>query len=105
MTLYLRDKNNNTILDVEYWQKDGHLEISAGVVISHYSLMLLQLPKEKQLQFVLEMDNLDELRSWLWENYFIGRQNTDEDYSKVLAELREILKGAAERWDLRYVED
>lgn len=114
MTHFIRTQNNKTILDLECWVKseygnDGKhsfVEISASVDIETYSLFLLSIQDPMtQLKFIADMQELSELRGWLWEVYFMVKQNTPEEYGAVREEVRKMLRHVCELYDLIYVED
>ena len=105
MVLYLRNQKNETILDAEYYEKDNYLDLSSTVCIEAYSKMLLELPEDRQIEAITEFDNLQELRGWLWESYFCGKQNTSDAYEVVLEVLRHRLNNVAKKYNLIYVED
>lgn len=109
MTLFLRTKNNETIVDLDIWiKKDNipYVEISCSINIKNYSLLLLRNPNpRKQLEIITDFDQLDEIRGWLWEVYFATKKNTEKEYSNVLREVKWILSKVAEKYDLHLVED
>lgn len=105
MTLFLRDKNNITILDMELWIKDNYIELSSTVIIDEYSKLLLNTPEEKREDFIKYFDFLSELRGWLWESYFMGKQNTKDKFDDVLSEVRKILDNIAVETGLHRIED
>lgn len=105
MTLFLRDKNNNTLLDMEVYVKDDCVEISSSVIIDNYSRLLLSAKKEKQEEIIGYFDFLSEFRGWLWENYFMGRRNTSDEYDTVLNGVRKILDEIGSKTGLHRVED
>lgn len=110
MTLYLRNKENKTILDVDIWVKkedgDSFVELSSSVIIKNYSLMLLKnTDKEKQLEMILDFETLSNLRGWLWEVFFMTKQNEPKEYDLAVTELKSILKKVADKYDLRVVQD
>jgi len=108
MTFYLRDKDNKTILDLEVWIKTederSFVELSSCVNIKNYSMMLIN-GICKQQEVISDFDELSELRGWLWETYFAGRQNTQEEYESVVKELKAILQKVADKYDLLVVQD
>ena len=57
------------------------------------------------LDFVKVFDQLQELRGWLWESYFSGKQNDPKEFDKVLDTVKIMLKAVATRYELNYVED
>lgn len=110
MTLFLRDEKNKTILDLEVWVKtkdsNSFVELSSSVDISNYSLMLIKnTDKQKQLEMIADFDELSELRGWLWEVFFMGRQNEPKEFESVIKELKVILKKVADKYGLFMVQD
>ncbi|MCK5601978.1 hypothetical protein KAR91_08920 [Candidatus Pacearchaeota archaeon] len=105
MILFLRDKKNNTVVDIELYKTEGHIELSVFIDIAQYSKLLLTTPKEKQLTIITIFNFLSELRGWLWESHFGGRKNTAEEFDEVLDKVRETLAIVAEYTDLHRVED
>lgn len=107
MTLFLRDDKNNSIVDLECWVKteDEHsfVELSVSVDIMHYTRFLLD-NLDRSMEIVVDFSEIDELRGWLWEVYFMDN-NDPEKYGDVLAQLRKMLKTVADKYDLYYVED
>jgi len=111
MILFLRDQNNNTIVDLECWVKTAednkdykYIELSVTVDIFYYSVFLLTNP-DKQSEIIRDFSDIQELRGWLWEVYFNGQRSDPDKYADVLAKLREMLKTVANKYDLSYVED
>ncbi len=105
MIMYLRNKNNDTLLDVDCYIKDDYVELGSVVCIEPYSKFLLDSPEEKRTDIISDFDFLQELRGWLWESYFMGRKNTSNEYNGVIKELRSTIKRIADKYDLYYVED
>ena len=105
MTLFLRNKKNETIVDIDCYKSHGCIEVSSVVCIEPYSKFLLDSPESEREGIIRKFDLLQELRGWLWENYFGGRQNTDVEYPMVLGEIKYTLKDIAKKYDLGYVED
>ena len=109
MILYLRDQNNDTILDVECYvtSEEGsskYVELHSTVCVAPYSKFLLANP-DKQDEIIRLFDELSELRGWLWESYFKGGVNDPEKYDEIIKLLRGLLKGVARDYNLSYVED
>jgi hypothetical protein len=108
MILFLRDQNNNSIVDLECYvsNEDGHrfVELHVTVDIMYYSVLLLGNLHRKE-QVIADFSEIQELRGWLWEKYFMGSTNDPDKYDDVIAELRKILKTVGEKYELGYVED
>lgn len=108
MILFLRDQNNDTILDVECFVKteddSSYVELHSAVCIAPYSKFLLANPN-RQDKIISNFDELSELRGWLWESYFMGGTNDPDKYGDIIGILRALLKGVAEEYELGYVED
>ena len=111
MIFFLRDKDTDeTIADIEYYINDidGYkfLELKPIIMLQPYSYKLLEIKdKTEKNEFIYLMDFVSELRGWLNETYFQGRQNTIEEYDDVLEAIRKILKNVAQRTDTYLVED
>lgn len=109
MILFLRSKNNRTIVDIECFVKKEEegkefIELHSSIIINEYSMFLLD-HLDKATEIIRDFDALSELRGWLWERYFMGGDNDPKEYNNVIKALQEILKSVAEKYDLYYVED
>jgi len=111
MILFLRDRNNNSIVDLECYIDRGEdnkdyrfIELHVTVDIMYYSIFLLENLDKKE-EIIATFSDIQELRGWLWERYFMGGDNDPDKYDDVIARLREILKTVAQKYDLSYVED
>src|SRR5690606_3371296 len=105
MTLYLRNKENKTILEAEYYIKDNkYLEISSAIIVDNYSDFLLENQNRKD-EIIGIFSFLSELRGWLWESYFMIGDNTKDEYDNVLKELKGIFEDIATKLDLAFVID
>jgi len=65
MTLFLRDDENNSYIDIELWENDDHIELKPVVIILNYSQLSIKTAPEKQAQLIRQFVILSELRSWL----------------------------------------
>jgi len=52
MTLFLRDDENNSYIDIELWENDDHIELKPVVIILNYSQLLIKTAPEKQAQLI-----------------------------------------------------
>lgn len=111
MTLFIRDKKNNTILDLDVGvqsreDKSKFVDLSSHVIVEDYSRFLLENLDRKN-EIIRDFQDLSELRGWLWESYFMTGKNigSEEQYSDILSKLREIIGGVAKKYNLYYVED
>lgn len=109
MTLFLRDNNNNTILDLEVYVKkeDDHsfVELSSVINIKNYSILLLDTLENDKVGLINTFVELSELRGWLWENYFMVKKNKPEEYGNVVKELKSILTTVANKYNLNLIQD
>jgi hypothetical protein len=82
-------------------------ELRSVIIIPTYSKLLLSLETLKQQECIEDFHAISVLRGWLWETYYMGRQNfgTSEDYIEILKILRLFLNKIAEKYDLYFVED
>lgn len=108
MTHYLRNQNNQSILDLELYVKkeEGRqfVELSSSVIIKPYSKLLLDNPT-RQDEIIEAFSELSEMRGWLWESYFMGGNNDPEKYKDVRKVVSEWLQKVAKEFDLYYVTD
>jgi hypothetical protein len=108
MILFLRNNKRETIVDIECFVKTEDqrkfVELHASVIIEPYSKFLLD-NLDKKDQIISDFSNIDELRGWLWESYFMGRDNDPKEYPNIIEILRKRLQELAEYYKLSYVED
>lgn len=109
MVLFLRNKKNETILDVEVFVKiespnRKFVELHSVVRIDTYSKFLLDNVDIAD-DIISAFYDLSELRGWLWETFFGGGLNEANDYQQVVKEVSQMLKDVAEKYDLKFVTD
>lgn len=108
MVLYLRNKKGENVLDLEVWVKteDGYsfVELSSTIDIPSYSELLIDNLDRKN-KVIHDFDNLNELRGWLWERYFITGKNDGSQIDDVIDKLRVILVKVAKDYNLYLIED
>mgnify|MGYP006303855865 CR=1 FL=1 len=109
MILFLRDRDNNTIVDLDCYIDTGEnnyrfIELQVLVDIRYYSKLLLDNLDSRD-EIISVFSDMQELRGWLWERYFMGGDNDPEKHGDVMRYLKTLFKAVAERYDLRYVED
>ena len=98
MTIYLRNEENLTLVDIEISKvlgdsKDprnkGYVELHSLVVIDTYTdLLLKNLEVAEVLKSIFQ--DIQELRGWLWES-FLSNKNEASEYGNVVREVRKIL--------------
>lgn len=94
MTHYLRNKSNDTIVDLEDAKDDVHCVVS----VREYSRALLNLPEGDRSDFIADFDALQEIRGEWFE--------VEERSGIPLREFVERrMKYVAIRWNLAYVTD
>lgn len=93
MIHFLRDKRNNTIVDIEALLSD----IRCVVVIEHFATKLLSLSHTRRKLFIADMQLIQEIRGYYFE------QNTGKETSDAIAQ--KWLIPVAQRWDLDYITD
>jgi len=108
MILFLRNEKRESIVDVECFVKTEDdrkfVEINASVIIRPYSEFLLE-NLDKKDEIIEDFENIDDLRGWLWESYFMGGDNDPEEYDNIIKLLQEGLKEIGQKYKLSYVED
>lgn len=112
MIYYIRNEKGDTLVDIDLYIKteDGkrYIELKSTVCIIPYSKFLLDANENDPTDCVGIMttfDNLNELRGWLWESYFMGENNDAKEYRNVAKELNSILQDVCKKYNLFVVTD
>lgn len=104
MTIYLRNEQNNSLLDLEVWRtEEGHYEVKGGVPIREYSKLLLA--NQDKAQLVIDIFNdLDNIHGWYWERY--NEHNRGHSMHDLLQEIRTVfLEPLCKQFNLSIVID
>ena len=107
MVLFIRNNHDNSIVDLEIYEAgndNSYIELYPEILIGTYSKFLLE-NIDRSEEIIRDFDEINELRGWLWEYYFMGRQNTAKEFNIVLELVRNKLKEIANKYNLYYVED
>jgi hypothetical protein len=108
MVLFIRNKDNHSIVDTEVWIKKEDdkefIELKSVVDINYYSHFLLENPKRSD-EIIEDFSALQELRGWLWESYFLGGDNDPKEYDNVISFLQERFRNIAKKYNLDFVVD
>lgn len=103
MTIYLRTRENKTLLEIEVWVKTednySFVELSVVVNIKNYSRFLLN-NLDKQDAIVDDFQDMSELRGWLWEIYFMSKDNVPSELDGVVKQLQQYLGSIAQHYNL-----
>ena len=105
MVLFLRDKDNNSVVDLDFNDTGkGSLNLSVLVDIEYYSPLLLAAQDQKKC--IEDFTAIQGLRGWLFEVRGMHPEDiTPDKYDVILEELRVYLRTMGERYGLFYVED
>lgn len=102
MTLYLRNKEKQSLVNIELNRSSqGIVDLSSVVVIEPYSELLINNLDRKE-EIIADFAMIGDLRGWLWEYYDVKYDK--DDLGGVLDELRVILRDVAEKYSLSYIE-
>lgn len=103
MTIYLKDENNNTLLDISIWGGVTSLDLRSNVIIKNYSKFLLENHYRRH-EIIKVFDNLSEMRGWLHEVY-LSIENKNATKEDVIRRVKLILKGVCNNFKLNIVTD
>lgn len=103
MTIYLRDENNNTLVDISVWESDNYLDLRSDVIIKHYSKFLLENHYRRH-EIIKVFDDLSEMRGWLHEVY-LSVENKNATLEDVIERVKLILQGVCNNFKLNIVTD
>lgn len=107
MIHYLRDNKRNTIIETECWVKREdweYIEVSSSVDIIHYSRFLLD-NLDKAGAVTSYISELDELRGWLWEVYFMTGKNDPSKIDDVNDKISQFYQKVGKELNLNYITD
>lgn len=102
MTLFLRTKENETVVDIELNNGENGLDVRVATDIKIYSEILLA-NLDKQEQVIEDFSEIDNLRGWFFEVYM--EQTEKPDLPDVQTEIKKIILPIAEKYNLFYVID
>ena len=108
MIFQLREGNGETVCDVEVFgtgrsaDNFGNIELTSSVFVRGFAMLYDRAPNS-----VDDLEDIQELRRWLWEEHFMGRKNeySIDEYKTVTRLIRERLKVLAEKYSLYLYED
>ena len=76
-TYYVRDRHNDTLVDIEVSQKDGIvLDVSSDVDLRMYTQILLTEPwgnLTDQIRYIEQMCGWSEFRGYWWESFVMPK--------------------------------
>ncbi len=99
MVHFLRNRNNQTIIECDVSTNDLHssvdLEIYTKEFIVHYTTS-----NSTANDFMSDISNLDQIRGWWWE-----KENEFGDWKSIDAFVKAKFVEVADKWGLCYVTD
>ncbi len=104
MTLYLRDKYGNNIVDLELNKSMPNIDLRVVVDIEAYSNLLLNNLEHKE-EVIATFSNISNLRGWLWEYYYPKFGDSPDNYKDILNRIKDIFVETAYRFNLYSVTD
>ena len=116
MTLFLRTKTGQTIVDIELWVESKEIEyeydaftsyvdVTPTINIENYSELLIGTNYVNRVELINDFTQLSELRGWLWEKYFSYNRNTEDEYENVKEEIKNQLQKIADKYNLQVIID
>ncbi len=103
MTIYLKDENNNTLVDISVWEKHNSVDLRSDVIIKNYSKFLLENPYRRH-EVIKVFHDLSEMRGWLHEVY-LPLENKKATVEEVIERVKLILQGVCNNFKLNIVTD
>ena len=103
MVHFIRDGANNTLVDLEVFRNEDNMaDLSVTIPIADYTLFVRR-NFDKVLQIAKDFNDIQDLRSWLWEIYY--QHNNIVTIKDVNEEISESMRYIADKYDLNYVVD
>jgi len=105
MTIYLRNKDNETIVDIEITNKsnDKPIDLHSAVDLRLYSQLLLSLREGERAKCINTFEALQELRGWYWERWLEMEAPEDHTVRDVELAIMGILNPICEAYNLKVV--
>lgn len=105
MILYLRNENNETVVDMEiFTNSDDITDVICTVMIKPYTEILLKDKYTNKEKVANDFDKISEIRSWFWESYMLGK-NQPVDPGSVINAIKKYLEPFRLEYSLYYVTD
>lgn len=102
MTLFLRNQENRSIVDIEINFADRTNDLHSAVNIEFYSRLLRENIHRAE-EVISDFKEIDELRAWFWEVYM--EIEPEPNLKNCVNQIRELLIKIADKYNLNYVED
>lgn len=113
MVHFLKINNDETILEVNIFIESEpykEIELSTYININNYSKTLIKLlgrcfykntymPNE----FIQDINNIMELRAWLWKEYFLNKNNNGNDMHIIEEHVINMFNIASKKYELLYI--
>lgn len=102
MTIYLRDKENRTVVDIELNFTANKQDLHSCVVIENYSMLLLD-NLDRSGEVINDFSELSELRGWFWEVYM--EMSDSPNFKDAKEQVEAKLSIVAKKYNLHIVTD
>ncbi len=103
MTIYLRDENNDTLVDISIWGGVTSLDLRSCIIIKNYSKFLLENHYRRH-EIIKTFEDLSEIRGWLHEVY-LSVENKNATKEDVIKRVKLILQDVCNNFKLNIVTD
>ena len=108
MIYQLRGAKEGTVCDVEVYcdSELDCIEINSSVFVKGYSKLLAKnLGRANEI--IQDFTEIEDLRGWLWEKYFMKNRNiySDNHMKNVMEYVSNLLKNVGSKYDLWLYED
>ena len=109
MILYLKTQENKTLfsaivyIDSSEERPTNFVELSTTINIENYSHFLIE-NIEKKNKVISDFDNLNELRGWLWERFFVSTPNDETKLDEVAKKINVTLSKVAKDYNLLLIQ-
>ena len=92
-TYYIRDKHNDTLVEIEVSQKNGIvLDVSSSVDLRMYTRILLTQPgltQSAHVQYIDQMCGWDDFRGFWWESFVMPK---GKDFNPTTEDLDQLIR-------------
>lgn len=104
MIFFVRNNDNETIVDIEVYKTGDTVRVKSNVMIDTYSNFLLNNVGNKT-EIIFDFDMMDNFNEHLLRIFGQNGELRDSRYDLIISNIRRYLKHISELYNLTYVED
>lgn len=110
MIFQIRAKDIGTMVDIETYitskELGSYTELRTWISIKEYTEYLLNIKDSiKQLEFCIMIDEVSEMRGWLWEVYKPSKKTNEEQMNDIILHIKTVFKNICNMFERLYINE